>query len=266
MAKKSILITGVNGLVGNAIYRWLVKQPDKYNVFGLDRQAERSTRVAEGEGMAVPQSHFFQSDLSSIEKLTACFKDIDSVVHMAADPNTEASWESVLHNNMEGGYHVFEAAKIAGVKRVVYASTVQVVTGYARCEEPYKSIAECHFENVPESFEPLKATQRAWPINLYAASKVFGETLAQVYSSSTDLSCLCIRIGSVNSEDEIIPKLIPVSCTQRDISRLAECCIQAPASLKFDIFFGMSRNQHAWTDMENAARKIGYEPIDEIGF
>ena len=66
--------------------------------------------------------------------------------------------------------------------------------------------------------------------------------------------------------DEKIEKLIPVSCTKNDIARLAECCIQAPDSLKFDIYYGMSNNDYRWVEMENAARNVGYVPEDTISF
>ena len=161
---------------------------------------------------------------------------------------------------------MFEAARRAGVRRVIYASTIQVSTGWALNVEPYKSIRDGQLENVPESFEPLKTSEVAWPVNLYASSKVFGETLARMYSSTTDLSCICLRIGAVNSMDEKLEHLIHISCTQNDIARLTECCIQAPDTLKFDIYYGMSNNKYLWPDIKNAARNVGYEPEDTFTY
>ena len=266
MVKKSILITGVYGLVGSSIYKRLIEKSGKYEVFGMARRRQASDRVAREEAIEVPDDHFFISDLSDQDGLTSAFQGIDCVVHLAANPNTEAPWESLIKNNMEGTYHVFEAAKRAGVSRVIYASTIQVSTGYVLNVEPYKSIMAGKFENLPESFDPVKTTDTPWPINLYAASKVFGETLARMYSSTTDLSCLCLRIGAVKSMDEKIEKLIPVSCTKNDIARLTECCIQAPNTLKFDIYYGMSNNDYRWVEMENAARNVGYVPEDTISY
>ena len=51
---------------------------------------------------------------------------MDVVGQMAADPRSEASWESVLSSNVVGVRNVFEAANRAGVKRVVYASSIKV--------------------------------------------------------------------------------------------------------------------------------------------
>ena len=266
MAKKTVLITGVYGLVGSAIYRRLLKSPEKYEVYGMARRAVPSERVSDVQTLQIPESHFLLSDLSDLKALTQDFEGMDTVVHMAADPNTEAPWDSVLKNNIEAGYHMFEAAKRAGVRRVVCASTIQVSTGHFRNREPYKSIWEENYRQVPDSIEPLKTTERPWPINLYAASKVFAETLARVYSSSSDLSCLCLRIGAVNAEDEITEsRLQSIFCSQNDVARLTEACIQAPDTLKFDIFYGMSQNKYLWTDIENAASHVGYIPADGRG-
>lgn len=262
MAKKRVLITGVYGLVGSCIYQRLTAKVDQYEVYGLARRRKRSDRVAEEEAVEIPEDHFFVSDLSDMDVLEEAFTGIDTVIHMAADPNTEAPWESVLKNNIEGGYHMFEAARKAGVKRVIYASTIQVSTGWALNIEPYKSIRAQEFENVPDSFERLKTTEAPWPVNLYASSKVFGETLARMYSSTHGLSCICLRIGAVNSLDEKMDHLIPISCTKEDIARLTECCIQAPDTLKFDIYYGMSDNQYLWPDIANAEKNVGYVPKD----
>ena len=264
MEKKKILITGVYGLVGSSIYRHLAAQPDRYEIYGLARRRKQSERVDDEEAIEVPESHFFTSDLSDLQVLQDAFKGIDTVVHMAADPNTEAPWSSLLKNNIEGGYHVLEAARLTGVRRVIYASTVQVTTGYAKHKEPYRSIRSGKFENVPETYEPVRTTDRPWPINLYAASKVMGETLARAFTEMHDLSCICLRIGAVNTMDSEREKFASLFCTRKDIARLTECCIQAPDSVKYDIFYGMSGNRYGWTDISNAKEVVGYEPEDQF--
>lgn len=263
MAKKSVLVTGVYGLVGSVIYKRLQKSPEAFEVFGMDRSSIMSDRVAPEEAIEVPADKFFQSDLADIDKLTNIFEGKHTVVHMAGNPNTDAGWDSLLENNICGAYHVLEAAKRARVSRVVLASTIQVSTGWARFVEPYKYIPIGEFHKVPETIDPIKTTDATWPINLYAASKVFGETLARAYSSSSDLSCICIRIGAVNSRDEHPKHLSPLYCSQNDIGRLAECCINAPESLKFDIFYGMSGNKYLWPDISNAKKTVGYVPEDQ---
>ncbi len=266
MVRKSILITGVYGLVGSVIYKQLQKSPDKFEIFGMDQSSEMSDRVSSEEAIKIPDTHFHQSDLSDIIRLTQLFKGIHTIVHLAADPNTDASWASVLENNICGTYNVLEAAKRAQVARVVVASTIQVSTGHFRLTKPYKHIATGDFDKLPDDFEPLKTTEASWPINLYAASKVFAETLARVYSSSSDLSCLCIRIGAVNARDEHPEHLNSIYCSRNDMGRLAEYCIEAPTSLKFETYYAMSDNKYLWTDMENARNSLGFIPEDRSGY
>lgn len=264
MHKKRILITGVYGLVGSSIYRHLLAKPERYEVFGLARRRKQSERVADEEAIEVPESHFFTSDLSGIQELKEAFSGMDTIVHMAADPNTEAPWDSLLKNNIQGGYHVLEAARQAGVRRVIYASTVQVTTGYAVHCEPYRSIRNGNFDQVPEHYEKVKTTDRPWPVNLYAASKVFGENLARVFSETSDLSCICLRIGAVNTMDTGREPFASLFCTRRDIARLTECCIQASDTVKYEIFYGISDNRYQWTDISNAAEAVGYKPADKF--
>lgn len=262
MAKKSILITGIYGLVGSVIYKQLQKSPDDYAVYGMDLSTENSERVSKDEAISLPPTHFFQSDLSDIDSLSKSFEGMHTLVHMAADPNTEAPWESVLENNICGTYNVLEASKRAKVQRVIVASTIQVSTGHFRETEPYKHIANGNFDNVPDGFESLKTTEASWPVNLYAASKVFAETLARVYSSSSGLSCLCIRIGAVNAGDEHPEHLNSLFCSRNDMGRLAEHCILAPESLKFEVYYAMSDNKHLWVDLKNAKQSLGFVPED----
>jgi hypothetical protein len=66
--------------------------------------------------------------------------------------------------------------------------------------------------------------------------------------------------------DEQMDHLVPLSCTKNDIARLTECCIQAPDTLKFDIYYGMSNNQYLWPDIKNAEENVGYVPEDSFRY
>ena len=64
-----------------------------------------------------------QMDLTDFESVRAAMQGVDSVVHMGADSSSRAPWESILNNNIIGTYNVYEAARLEGVRRVVFAST-----------------------------------------------------------------------------------------------------------------------------------------------
>ncbi len=265
MAKHPVLITGVYGLVGGAIYKRLINSDNRYDVYGLSRRNKASDRVADHERIAVPEEKFFQSDLSDLDVLVDAFKGVETVVHMAANPSGDADWESLEKVNIVGCHNVFEAAHKAGVKRIVYASTIQVSSGYLRFQEPYRSIRNGDGERLIDEIPAVTVDQPSWPINLYAATKVFAESLGRVYSSyENGPSCIGIRIGWVASGDELPSKNSShLFCSQGDIAKLVECCIKAPDTVRCEIFYGMSRNRYLWTDIENARKIVGYVPDDD---
>lgn len=262
MRPKKVMITGVYGLIGGAVYRTLTRSPDRYDVYGLARRTQSSDRVAEADSVDVPESKFVLSDLSNMDQLSGAFDGIDTVVHMAADAGSGGGWPSLLPNNVIGTYHILEASRRAGVRRVVAASTIQVSSGNRR-EEPYSLIGGDRCDELPDDLPMVRHDWPARPTNIYAATKVWGEAIARAYASSHGLSCLCIRIGWVVPEDRP-PRANAADmwCSQRDIVQLIECCINAPESVRYDIFYGMSDNKHRWVDIEHAREIVGYVPQD----
>lgn len=258
---QKVLVTGAYGLVGNVICRHLAQRPDDYEVYGFVRRLQPSDRIPEEALYRIPADRLHVADLTDFAAVQRAVEGMDVVVHMAADP-AGRSWESVLHNNVEGTYHVFEACRLAGVRRVVFASTIQVIAGY-RYQEPYGALYELRYRDMPpEMFPPITHTQPTRPINLYACSKVWGEALAHTYAWTHGLSCLCVRIGWVVAEDRPRDRGPFLWCSQRDIPQLFEKCINAPDDLRFDIFFGVSDNRHMVADIRHARDVLGYEPQD----
>jgi len=258
---KKILITGATGLIGHTAWLHLHRQPGKYEVYALDRSRELSDRVPKDRVFDIPEERFFQCDLTDMEEIRQAVEGMEVVVHLAADP-AGRGWESLLHNNLIGAYHVFEACRQAGVKRIVAASTIQVSFGN-QAREPYRAVVEGRYQDVPPDFPKVKGAERPEPRNLYAASKVWTESLAQVYAHAHGMSCLCIRPGWVVAEDRPPrAEAAHIWCSQRDIARLIECCINAPEEARCEIFYGMSDNKWRWVDLEDARLKVGYVPQD----
>jgi nucleoside-diphosphate-sugar epimerase len=256
---KKIMITGAHGLIGNLVYSHLANQPDQYSPFGMVRRAAPSARAQSADFHPIPEERLRFADLTDLPAVQRAFAGMDTVVHMAADPGV-GQWESVLNNNIIGAYNVFEAARAAAVQRVIFASTNQVVFGY-RSDEPYQSLFRGDFASVSlESYRPIEHTQPVRPINYYACSKVFGEALAYMYASAHNISAICLRIGWVLSDDSMRSRIL--WCSQRDIVQLVQRCIDAPLSLRFDIFFGQSDNQYNLVDIQHARDVLGYAPLD----
>lgn len=256
--KKRVLVTGANGLIGNSIFAHLAARPERYEVFGTSRREQPSSRVGQGEFYKIATDHLKVFDLTDFEAMKRAVDGMDVIVHMAADPDGRSGWESVLHSNIIGARNLFESAREAGVKRIVYASTNQVIFGY-RSEEPYRALLEGRIASNGRP-QPIRHDQPVRPPNLYACSKVFGEALARMYSDVHGMSCICLRIGWVTADDSVPNRSL--WCSRRDIVQLVERCIEAPESLRFDIFFGHSNNELNLVDIDHAREVLGYAPRD----
>jgi nucleoside-diphosphate-sugar epimerase len=256
---QKILITGAHGLIGNLVYTHLAGMPQRYAPFGMVRREAPSTRARRADFHPIPEERLRLADLTDFAAVQRAMEGMDVVVHMAADPGSP-NWGSVLNNNIVGTYHVFEAARMAGVRRIIFASSNQVVFGYAR-EEPYTSLFHNDFAALPpEGYHPIDHTQPTWPMNYYGCSKVFGEALGHMYSAVHNISVICLRIGWVLSDDAVRSPIL--WCSQRDVVQLVQRSIDAPPSLRFDIFFGQSDNRHNLVDIQHARDVLGYAPQD----
>jgi nucleoside-diphosphate-sugar epimerase len=253
-----VLVTGATGQIGYMTFKRLLDQPDKYGVFGIDRKLAPSERVPGSWALDLPTDRFSVVDLSDFAAVKSATEGIDVVVHLGADPEGR-EWESVLQNNIIATYNVFEASRIAGVKRVVAASSIMVSDGH-RQQEPYKAMMERRFDDIPSDFELISPSIPAEPRGIYGASKVWTESLARVYAHTHGMSCICIRIGQVERDRPRPPQGADIYVSQRDIVQIIEKSINAPTTVRFDTFYGMSNNDHRWVDIEHAREVLGYEP------
>ena len=247
---KNILITGGAGLVGSVLTKGL---KDKFNISILD--------IKKVDGV---DSH--TGDISNIDSIVPAFKGIDTVVHLAGDRRVYGDWDSILNNNIIGLYNIYEAARLSGVKRVVFASS-QHATGGFYDVEPYSFINDGKYEKLPTNYKPLDETCRIRPDSFYGASKSFGESMSSYYSDFHDISTINIRIGWVISDDD--PTFSPASLnlwlSHRDIVQIIDLSINAPEEIKYDTFYATSDNYWKIWSIEKAKRILKYKPLDGAG-
>ena len=130
--KKRVLVTGMGGQIGGIIRREL---GTRYELSGIDRV----------EVDSVPTT---VADIANLSEMMPAFEGVDAVVHLGADPSPQASWESVLSNNLIGTRNVYEAARLSGVKRIVLASSNHAVGNYPLLQDPYKAIYDGRISEV----------------------------------------------------------------------------------------------------------------------
>src|SRR5260370_42252620 len=114
MTMRRILITGLSGLIGSALRKHV---EGKYALRALN-------------GRAVPGVETHQADLGDLAAIQPAFRDVDTVVHLAAAAGDKHAADVLMRSNVVGAFNVFEAARNAGVKRVIFASTAATVSGW----------------------------------------------------------------------------------------------------------------------------------------
>lgn len=241
-----VLVTGMSGLIGGAVRRTLA---NRYDLTALNRRPVAGVRTV-------------QADIGDLNAIVPAFDGQEVVIHLAAIATGSASWEELLQANIVGTRNVFEAARRAGVKRIVYASSGATTAGWEKVS-PYRELVNGDYDKVPEQWQMITHDMLVRPNSTYASSKVWGEALARQYADDSEMSILCLRIGRVNEADRPTnARDFSVWCSQRDVVSAIAASIEAPPALKFDIFFVNSQNKWGYRDLVHSREVVGFEPQD----
>ncbi|WP_331272624.1 NAD-dependent epimerase/dehydratase family protein [Motilibacter deserti] len=179
-------------------------------------------------------------DLRDRAALIEAVRGATGVVHLGGLAS-EADREDIVEVNVLGTAHVLEAARQAGARRVVLASSNHA-TG---------------FYGVDERIGPGAPPR---PDSFYGVSKVAGEALGSLYVDKFGLEVACIRIGHFAERPETARDL-SIWISPRD-TVAAFSAAMTFADLRFSVFYGVSANTRGWWDIE-PGRRIGYEPRDD---
>jgi len=225
----NILITGAAGAVGKVLRAGLTKRYDMLRLADIAPQAP----AADGEEIVT-------FDATDLEAATRACQDIDCVIHLAGIPvePAENAWTSLLPANIVGTYTIFEAARRAGVKRMIYASSNHVVGFYRR-------------DQTVDVDVPVR------PDTLYGATKVFGEAVGRLYADKHGMSVSCVRIGSFREAPED-KRQLATWISYEDTTHLFRQIIDAPDFHYFTVY-GVSDNDGVfWSN--RGLEWLGYNP------
>ena len=230
MAKKRVLITGAAGRIGSYVAEALA--------------ARNALRLPYHRNVPAspPSLDIGFADLSSYEQTAPLLAGMDAVVHLAASPHPREPWDGILNHNIIATYNVYEAARQAGVPKIVFASSNHAMGMYDR-----------------DAQWPIYADQPHRPDSLYGVSKAFGEILGRHYADQFGLSVISLRIGWClpKPKDEIG---LWMWLSQRDCAQLIWRAIESP--LAHGVFYGVSNNSRRHWDITDAMEKLGYRPVD----
>lgn len=225
---KTILITGAAGDVGTHLRRELA---GKYALKVSDLRSLKKINKEE---------KFVQADISKFPDALRATKGVHTVVHLGGY-SVEGPWKAILNANIVGCYNIFEAARINGVERVIFATSNHATGFYRRAEV------------IDHRVYPK-------PDGRYGVSKIFGEALGSLYADKYGMRVFCMRIGNVNPMP-IDKRRLSIWISPRDLAQLVTIGIEHP-EIRFEIVYGVSRNTRSWYDNSNAYR-LGYKPLDD---
>lgn len=226
----TILITGAAGGVGTILRPRLAR-------------SGRTLRLLDIEPLeAGPGEEVVRASVTDLAAMTEACGGVDAVVHLGGR-STEGPWESILETNIDGTYKVFEAARRAGVPRVIFASSNHAVGFHTPDEYPLS-------EDVP-----------TLPDTYYGVSKVTGEALGALYHHRYGLDVICVRILTCFPKPRD-PRSLSTWLSPDDATRLFEACL-ATEKPGYRIVYGVSANTRGgWVSLEGAAA-LGYSAKDD---
>jgi uronate dehydrogenase len=223
-----ILLTGAAGGLGQALRSRLSQNCD---VLRLSDKVDL--------GPAQPNEECVVADLAQASQVDAAVAGCQAIVHMGGI-SVEAPFEAIMQANILGVYHLYEAARRHGVKRVIFASSNHVVGFYRQGET-------------------ITADHPPRPDSFYGVSKAFGEDLSRFYFDRWGIETACVRIGSSFPEPKD-RRMLATWLSHDDLYRLVSACLSTPV-LGHSIVFGMSNNAVTWWD-NSRARHVGFVPAD----
>jgi uronate dehydrogenase len=239
MAPSTVLVTGSAGRIGQAAVRELKARG--HTVRGFDRVPTPG----------IPDAII--GDLTDGAAVRRAAQGVQALVHLAAIPDDDDFLTQLLPNNIVGVYHVMEAAREAGVRRVILASSGQVVW-YQRFTGPL----------------PIGTDAQPTPRGWYAVTKVFQEAAGRVYAEAHGLSVIAVRLGWCPRNRDHVEELRGIDWAKDvylspgDAGRFYACAVEAPADIRFAVVYACSRplNQEYY-DTRAARDLLGYEPRDQ---
>ncbi|MBS0211201.1 MAG: NAD(P)-dependent oxidoreductase [Planctomycetes bacterium] len=236
MPDKKTLVIGSAGRVGTAAVQELHRCG--IPVRGFDLAPTRDI------------SDFVVGSIGEPSALRAAMTDVGTVIHLAATPDDEDDFfAGILPNNIVGVYHVLEAARAAGVRRLVLASSGQV-NWWQRETGPL----------------PIKADDPPSPRYWYAATKMFLESIGRGFAEQHGMEVIVVRLGWCPRTKEQVEEIAVTDWAQDvylspgDAGRFFACAVTAPP-LKFAIVYAMSNYLHkCYHDLGPAKTLLGYAP------
>lgn len=229
-APQRVLLTGSAGRVGRAIRPYL---RDRFALHLFDRVETTDPH---------PQETVLVGELGNPEQLNQALAGVTGVVHLAATHGHQLTFADSHETNYRGTLELLEAARRAGVQRLVYASSHHVFGLHPRHE-----------------FQPHSAALA--PDAFYGLGKAFGELASSLYAHRYGIRTLAIRIGNADPEvhDE---RALRLWTSASDLAQLITLGLTHPELGTFEVAYGGSICPEPIFPDDPVAARLGYRPRD----
>ena len=225
---KKLVLTGAAGRLGSYLREPLTQMCDELV----------STDIVGDLGTLYPKETYVRADLADMTQIAPVMEGADMVLHFGAIVD-EKPFEELLGPNFVGSYNVWEASYKAGVRRIVYASSIHAVG--------------MHFKS---DFIGTDAEHR--PDTFYGLAKCFTEDLGRMYWDKRGMESVHLRILSCAQVNNT--RALGSWLSYPDLIQLVTRAIDTP-SVGFSIIYGVSNNDRAPVDNARASF-LGYKPQD----
>ena len=232
-----VLVTGSAGRIGQAVVKELTRRGR--SVRGFDRVATPGI------------NNSIIGDVTDPQTVARACEGVGTLIHLAATPDDADFLRELVPNNLIGVHNVLEAARATGVKRLILASSGQVVW-WQRLRGPWPISGD------------VPPTPRSW----YACCKIFLEGAGRAFAEGYQMSVIVVRLGWCPRNREHVEELKrtewgpDVYLSPGDAGRFFACAVEAPP-VDYAILYACSKPvRRPQFDLETARRVVGFEPQD----
>lgn len=238
-----ILITGASGRVAKAF----IQAAGNQFYLRLTNRSEISDSISS-------HNDIMPCDVTDLADCRRACRGIDTVLHLAASPSRASdNANTLINNNIKGTSNIFQAALEARCKRVIFASSAQVIEGY------------------PLDYE-VRPQDAPRPKNLYGVSKALGEDIATYFAYQKGLSVITVRFANLTHLDDQYrsnARDLSTFLSYEDAVDLLIRCIRV-ADIDYAVVHGISNNHYKRLSLTETTKLIGYYPKDDafklVGF
>ncbi len=222
-----LIVTGAAGGIGRMIRGRLDHLADEVVL------SDRTDIHVSGNEVSRP------CDLTDLNAVRGVLRGGGDILHFGGQ-SLEAPFETIRDANLIGTYNLYEAARLEGIRRILFASSNHAIGFHPREAR-------------------LDADSPTRPDTLYGVSKVYGEAMARLYYEKFGIESLILRIGSIApkpADQRQLATWMSVEDTIRLFGRMIHV-----TRLGCPIVYGMSDNAEAWWDNRQTAY-LGWHPQD----